>query len=82
LQDPELNTFYRGQDFAWRITPGWSGALPPDVFFWLASRQAPVNLDMVILWARADLFPDGAFIPPESRPVLQEPDPALEDIVQ
>jgi hypothetical protein len=82
LQNPELDSFYRGQDFIWRAAPGWQGALPPDFLYWLAFRQAPVQQELVILWARSDLFSDGAFIPPESRPLPEDIDPALEDIVE
>jgi hypothetical protein len=49
---------YRGQDFVWYEVPGWDGALPLAWFDWLTSRQAPVWKDWMVLWARADLFPD------------------------
>jgi hypothetical protein len=49
---------YRGQDFVWHEIPGWDGALPLAWFEWLTSRQAPVSPEWVVLWARADLFPD------------------------
>jgi hypothetical protein len=54
---PALADAYRGQDFAWRAYPGWTGDLPPNLPAWLTFREAPVIYDQVILWARADLFP-------------------------
>jgi hypothetical protein len=55
---PSLAASYRGQDFAWWNMPGWSGAVPPDFFRWLTIRQAPLQQEQVILWARVDLFPE------------------------
>ncbi|MEW5868777.1 MAG: hypothetical protein AB1894_05835 [Chloroflexota bacterium] len=57
--DLTLGAAYRGQDFAWWVYPGWSGALPPDALNWLTSRQAPINTQFIILWARSDIFPGG-----------------------
>ncbi len=53
---------YRGQDFAWRHAPAWSGALPEDLINWLIFRNAPMQTDSVILWARLDIFPDSGNI--------------------
>lgn len=80
LQNPELDSFYRGQDFIWRTSPGWSGALPPDFLRWLAFREAPVQQDMVILWARSDLFATGVPAPSESQLQLQVPDPGMDGL--
>lgn len=63
LQDdetPMLAQAYRGQDFIWTQNPGWQGLLPEDIAAWLANRQAPLALQRVVLWARVDVFPDGA----------------------
>ncbi len=57
---PNQTAAYRGQDFVWAESPGWEGALPPDWLRWVTSRQAPVWPESVIVWARADLFPDEA----------------------
>jgi hypothetical protein len=54
---PSLVDKYRGQDFVWKLTPGWQGVLPPNLIPWLAFRQAPLNQEQIILWARSDLFP-------------------------
>jgi hypothetical protein len=49
---------YLGQDFVWSAIPGWSGSLPPERWKWVATRQAPIVYEKVILWARSDFFPD------------------------
>jgi hypothetical protein len=54
---PSLVENYRGQDFVWRLYPGWTRVFPPDFINWLAFRQAPLSQDQIILWARADIFP-------------------------
>jgi hypothetical protein len=59
-EPPSLAASYRGQDFPWESTPAWPGILPPDVSRWLTFRTAPLQSNEVILWARTDLFPDGA----------------------
>ncbi len=62
-EEPSLSASYRGQDFVWWVSPGWQGALPADLTGWLTARKAPLNLEHVILWARADLFPGGSAEP-------------------
>jgi len=64
---------YRGQDFAWEISPGWWGVLPPNWVEWLVAREAPLLTDSVILWARSDLFPD------ESQPQPVHGEPIMEE---
>jgi hypothetical protein len=54
-----LTQQYRGQDFYWKLYPGWQGAFPPNFINWLAFRQAPLAQEQVILWARTDIFPGG-----------------------
>jgi hypothetical protein len=49
---------YRGQDFLWTSHPGWAGALPPQWWQWATKRQAPVQFESLVLWARSDLFPE------------------------
>jgi hypothetical protein len=58
-EEPRLVQEYRGQDFVWRLFPGWQGVFPTDFINWLAFRQAPLNQEQVILWARTDIFPGG-----------------------
>ncbi len=54
---PEGLSAYRGQSFAIAAERAWSG-WPPNFFAWLFYRQAPTQTQQIILWARADLFPD------------------------
>jgi hypothetical protein len=58
-EEPALAKQYRGQDFAWGLSPDWLGAFPPNFVNWLAFRQAPLSQEQVILWARSDIFPGG-----------------------
>jgi hypothetical protein len=69
-QAPSLSATYRGQDFPWRITPGWQGILPPDFALWLAFRKAPVGQQSIVLWARSDLFPGGAEL--DTAPAIEQ----------
>ena len=55
-ETPQLTSAYRGQDFAWWVRPGWTGILPEDLSNWLTFREAPLQVDKIILWARSDLF--------------------------
>ncbi len=59
-QPPALTAAYRGQDFDWWIYPGWTGPLPSDLTSWLTFRNAPLQTQQIILWARSDLFPGAA----------------------
>lgn len=58
-EEPRLTEQYRGQDFVWRLYPGWQGVVPANFINWLAFRQAPLGQDQIILWARSDIFPGG-----------------------
>jgi len=57
--EPNLSIGYRGQDFAWWISPGWEGPLPENWPRWLVFRDAPQDTSNIVLWARGDLFPGG-----------------------
>lgn len=57
--EPQLAQLYRGQDFVWRLYPGWQGVFPPDFINWLAFREVVLAQDQIILWARTDIFPGG-----------------------
>jgi hypothetical protein len=63
-------TSYRGQDFVWSAYPGWSGALPPEWWKWITTRNAPELNESLVLWARSDFF---------SEPDLEEPDPLIQE---
>lgn len=56
--NPELVSAYRGQDFLWRQTPSWGGADAASWFRWVSLRQMPKGQELIILWARSDLFLD------------------------
>jgi hypothetical protein len=58
---PEDLAAYRGQSFAISVQRAWSG-WPDNFFAWLIYRQAPTETEQIILWARADLFPDTQLI--------------------
>ena len=63
---PAVSVVYRGQDFIWRIYPGWQGVIPSEWARWMAFRQAPLVQEQVIVWARTDVFPGGVL---ETMPV-------------
>ena len=56
--NPNLSASYRGQDFTWRLTTSWEIAKTPDWFRWLAYREMPQSGEIIVLWARNDLFFD------------------------
>jgi len=56
--DPALAASYRGQDFTWRQTPSWDTADALDWVRWTALREMPQDSEIIILWARDDLFLD------------------------
>lgn len=72
----KMGMAYRGQDFAWRVSPGWTGGLPPDWERWLTFREAPLQKESLILWARSDLFPGGELAPAQPATPLEE-EPAV-----
>lgn len=57
--NPELSSTYRGQDFIWRQSPAWTEANSSDWFRWASLREMPQTQELIILWARNDLFLDG-----------------------
>jgi hypothetical protein len=71
--EPRLASTYRGQDFAWRSAPDWAGGLPQDWSAWVVFRRAPVKEIPLILWARADLFPDSTQPDTGTTPSSQNP---------
>ncbi|MCB0120560.1 MAG: hypothetical protein KDD72_16105, partial [Anaerolineales bacterium] len=56
--NPELASAYRGQDFVWRQSPAWEVADFSGWLRWVSLREMPQNQEMIILWARSDLFLD------------------------
>ena len=57
--NPELVSAYRGQDFIWRQSPSWNLANLGGWFRWVTLREMPQTQEVIILWARSDLFLDG-----------------------
>lgn len=56
---PEMAEAYRGQDFVLEVNPNWQMSFD-EWLQWAAFKKVPVSKTMVVLWARADLFPDAA----------------------
>jgi len=56
--NPTLVSAYRGQDFSWRQTPAWQATTPDAWFRWVTLREMPQTGEVIILWARSDLFLD------------------------
>lgn len=56
--DLKLPSAYRGEDFIWRQRIQYESMKRPEWWRWLVNRQLPREDEMIILWARADLFPD------------------------
>jgi hypothetical protein len=54
-----LASAYRGQDFTWRQVVQYDTMKRPEWWRWLVNRQLPRTDEVIILWARNDLFPDG-----------------------
>ncbi len=54
-QDPSLVSAYRGQSFVWRSTPVWQTFQFSE---WLPFHEMAHETENIILWVRADLFPD------------------------
>ena len=71
---------YRGQDFTWSIKPGWPGALPSKWWEWVTMRQAPIEQERIILWARSDLFPEQILL--EQGDSARTPIENLDDVQQ
>jgi hypothetical protein len=57
IDQPVLAAGYRGQDFTLLSRPDWSQLDALEWLNWLVNRRAPELNDLVILWARTDLFP-------------------------
>jgi hypothetical protein len=59
MNDLSLPSAYRGQDFVWRQVVQYDTMQRPEWWRWLVNRQLPRTDEVIILWARNDLFPDG-----------------------
>ena len=58
LDNLNLPSAYRGQDFIWRQRVQFESIQRPEWWRWLVNRQLPRENETIILWARNDLFPD------------------------
>ncbi len=58
MDDLNLPSAYRGQDFTWRQRVQYETMLMPEWWRWLVNRQLPREDETIILWGRNDLFPD------------------------
>jgi len=54
---PGVSALYRGQDFVWWETPDWSLFLPGEWLSWIIYRKAPLQRQAIVVWVRADRFP-------------------------
>lgn len=55
----KIASSYRGQDFVLRKSPVWEGLSAAGWLRWVAFRELPEQTDVIVLWARNDLFLDG-----------------------
>jgi len=58
MENLNLPSAYRGQDFVWRQRVLYESMQRPEWWRWLVNRQLPRENEMIVLWARNDLFPD------------------------
>jgi hypothetical protein len=58
MDNLNLPAAYRGQDFTWRQFVQYENMQRPEWWRWLVNRQLPRTDEVIILWARDDLFPD------------------------
>jgi hypothetical protein len=58
MDDLDLPSGYRGQDFIWRQQVQYESMQRAEWWRWLVNRQLPRQDEIIILWARDDLFPD------------------------
>ena len=55
---PENADLYRGEAFTWEAKVPWNEMQIMDWFTWLAFQQAPLEKQIVTLWAQNTLFPE------------------------
>jgi uncharacterized membrane protein YwzB len=77
---PSLSVGYRGQEFAWWVSPAWDGAIPLNWPEWLVFRKAPQVVSHVVLWARGDIFPGGVLTPVEAPDANDDEEIPLEEV--
>jgi hypothetical protein len=57
--EPERRAIYRGQDFIWRVYPISTGISSGEFLRWITRQEMLTQEEVIILWARGDLFPGG-----------------------
>lgn len=55
---PELDASYRGANFPLRTYPVWGELTAAEWLRWVITHDAPVSNELILFWARGDLFPD------------------------
>ncbi len=75
--DPQLSLPYRGQDVSWSYRASWANLPLRDWLRWLFYRQAPIEDQLITIWARADIFPGGEALPPSTAPLSVPEDDQL-----
>lgn len=55
---PENADLYRGEAFTWEAKVPWNEMQIMDWFTWLAFQQAPLEKQIVTLWAQNTFFPE------------------------
>lgn len=60
MDNLSLPAAYRGQDFTWRQRVQYESMQRPEWWRWLVNRQLPREDEIIILWARDNLFPGGS----------------------
>jgi hypothetical protein len=58
MENPNLPSAYRGQDFTWRREPSWGVLTAYEWIKWSVFREIPYDSETVIVWVRNDLFID------------------------
>lgn len=55
---PENADLYRGETFTWEVKVAWNEMQIVDWSTWLAFQQAPLEKQIITLWAQNTLFPE------------------------
>ena len=81
IDEPLLAAAYSGQSFPLSYSRDWGGPLPQNFASWLLHRSAPTTTEIVILWVRADLFPEGSLLPTANDQPAADDTAPEEDII-
>ena len=64
----KLASVYKGENFVLRETPSWNSLSSDGWLTWVAFRRIQVQKEMMVLWARDDLFVNTSQSPAPSNP--------------